>query len=94
MVVRAGLMAELPNQSHFFNDNVADKRLNPAGPDHARWRLPRGARLRRGVAPSPRWRDTDGLRTASAAVSALWREHEDSLTPMLLDVLVNVTMFA
>ena len=28
-------MAELPNQSHFFNDNVADKRLNPAGPDHA-----------------------------------------------------------
>ena len=35
MVVRAGLMAELPNQSHFFNDSVSDKRLNPAGPDHA-----------------------------------------------------------
>jgi selenocysteine lyase/cysteine desulfurase len=35
MVARAGLMAELPNQSHFFNDAVADKRLNPAGPDHA-----------------------------------------------------------
>ena len=31
----AGLMAELPNQSHYFNDAVADKRLNPAGPDHA-----------------------------------------------------------
>ncbi len=35
MVVRAGLMAELPNQSHYFNDIVSDKRLNPAGPDHA-----------------------------------------------------------
>ena len=35
MVVRNGLLDELPNQSHFFNDEVADKRLNPAGPDHA-----------------------------------------------------------
>ena len=35
MVVRNGLLDELPNQSHFFNDTVADKRLNPAGPDHA-----------------------------------------------------------
>jgi selenocysteine lyase/cysteine desulfurase len=32
---------------------------------------------------------TDGLRTATTAVSALWREHEDSLTPMLLDALAD-----
>ena len=90
MVVRAGLMAELPNQSHFFNDNVADKRLNPAGPDHAQ--VASAAAVLDYVEASHRHHggaDTDGLRTASAAVSALWREHEDSLTPMLLDVLAD-----
>lgn len=88
MVVRAGLMAELPNQSHFFNDNVADKRLNPAGPDHAQVGSA-GAVLdyvellhrHHGGATA------DDLRAATAAVSALWREAEDALTPMLLDVL-------
>ena len=35
MVVRNQLMDELPNQSHFFNATVPDKRLSPAGPDHA-----------------------------------------------------------
>ncbi len=55
MVVRAGLMAELPNQSHFFNDSVSDKRLNPAGPDHAQVGVRgRRARLRRGTPPPPR----------------------------------------
>ena len=55
MVVRAGLMAELPNQSHFFNDNVTDKRLNPAGPDHAQVAVGgSGARLRRSTSSSPR----------------------------------------
>jgi selenocysteine lyase/cysteine desulfurase len=90
MVVRAGLMAELPNQSHFFNDSVADKRLNPAGPDHAQV-ASAGAvldyvellhRHHGGV-------ETDGLRTSVASVSALWRAQEDSLTPMLLDVLAD-----
>ncbi len=35
MAVRPSLAAELPNQSHFFNETARDKRLNPAGPDHA-----------------------------------------------------------
>ena len=90
MVVRAGLMAELPNQSHFFNDNVADKRLNPAGPDHAQ--VASAAAVLDYVEALHRHHggaETDRLRTAVAAVSALWREHEDSLTPMLLDVLVD-----
>jgi cysteine desulfurase family protein (TIGR01976 family) len=88
MVVRAGLMAELPNQSHFFNDAVADKRLNPAGPDHAQV-ASAGAVLdyvealhrHHGGAP------TDDLRTASAGASTLWRAHEDELTPRLLGAL-------
>jgi len=90
MVVRAGLMAELPNQSHFFNDSVADKRLNPAGPDHAQVAAA-GAVLdyievlhqHHGGSPS------DDLRTAVTSASALWRAHEDSLTPLLLDALAD-----
>lgn len=90
MVVRAGLMAELPNQSHFFNDAVPDKRLNPAGPDHAQVAaagavLDYVEALHQHHGGSP----TEGLRTATAGASALWRAQEDSLTPRLLDVLAN-----
>ena len=35
MAIRPSLASELPNQSHFFNETSARKRLNPAGPDHA-----------------------------------------------------------
>jgi selenocysteine lyase/cysteine desulfurase len=35
MAVRPSLAMELPNQSHFFNETAREKRLNPAGPDHA-----------------------------------------------------------
>ena len=75
MVVRNGLLDELPNQSHFFNDGVADKRLNPAGPDHAQVaRRRRGARLRRRCCIATTGaRPTIGLRAAASAVSALWR---------------------
>ncbi len=90
MVVRAGLMAELPNQSHFFNDSVSDKRLNPAGPDHAQV-ASAGAVLdyieafHRHHGGSA----TDDLRTAVASASALWRVHEDELTPQVLGALAG-----
>jgi cysteine desulfurase family protein (TIGR01976 family) len=35
MVVRRAVGHALPNQSHWFNDDEAHKRLVPAGPDHA-----------------------------------------------------------
>ncbi len=86
MVVRAGLMAELPNQSHFFNDPVADKRLNPAGPDHAQVAAAAAVldyieQFHHHHGGSP----TDSLRTATVGASKLWRAHEDALTPRLLD---------
>ena len=90
MVVRNGLLDELPNQSHFFNDDVADKRLNPAGPDHAQVGaagavLDYVELLHRHHGGSV----SDGLRLATAGVSARWQAHEDSLTPLLLDVLTD-----
>ncbi len=90
MVVRAGLMAELPNQSHFFNDSVADKRLNPAGPDHAQ--VASAGAVLDYVEELHRYHGgsaTDGLQVAVAEVSKLWRSHEDALTPRLLDALAH-----
>lgn len=88
MVVRAGLMAELPNQGHFFNAEVPDKRLNPAGPDHAQVAAAgavldyvEALHVAHGGSPD------DDLRSAAARVSALWRDHEDVLTGRLLDAL-------
>ncbi len=90
MVVRNGLLDELPNQSHFFNDGVADKRLNPAGPDHAQVAAA-GAVLDYVVALHVHHGGSanDRLRPAASSVSALWRAHEDSLTPRLLDALAD-----
>ena len=86
MVVRRELMDELPNQSHFFNDDARDKRLNPAGPDHAQVASAgsvldyvRELHVHHGGDPAA------PLRTACDDVSTLWRDHEDSLTPRVLD---------
>ena len=88
MVVRNGLLDELPNQAHFFNDSIPDKRLNPAGPDHAQVAAAGAVldyvsdtHLHHGG------RASDGLRAACDHVSSLWRAHEDSLTPQLLEAL-------
>jgi selenocysteine lyase/cysteine desulfurase len=35
MAIRPSLASELPNQGHFFNNTNREKRLVPAGPDHA-----------------------------------------------------------
>ncbi|NND75208.1 MAG: aminotransferase class V-fold PLP-dependent enzyme [Ilumatobacter sp.] len=88
MVVRNGLLDELPNQSHFFNASMPDKRLNPAGPDHAQVACA-DAVLDYVVATHVHHRgaESDGLRVASDHVGRLWRDHEDSLTPQLLDAL-------
>lgn len=90
MVVRSGVMAELPSQSHFFNDSVVDKRLNPAGPDHAQVAaacavLDYMEELHHHHGGS----QADGLHAAVAEVSALWRAHEDALTSRVLDALAD-----
>jgi selenocysteine lyase/cysteine desulfurase len=86
MVIRRDLLNELPNQGHFFNAASPDKRLNPAGPDHAQ--VASADAVLDYVRATHRHHGGDpdaSLRTATAEVSELWRTHEDSLTPRLLD---------
>ena len=90
MVVRSGLLQELPNQSHFFNDAVADKRLNPAGPDHAQVACADAVLDYISDLHVAHGGSSDnGLRLMCEHVSDLWRGHEDSLTPRLLDALTE-----
>lgn len=88
MVVRNGLLDELPNQAHFFSAGSPDKRLNPAGPDHAQVAAC-GAVLDyvRDFHCAHGGATTDSLRTACAQASALWRAHEDALSIQLLNEL-------
>lgn len=84
MVLRNGLLDDLPNQGHFFNERFANKRLTPAGPDHAQ-EAAAGAVLdyvedlarHHGVAG-------DTLRGSTAAVTQLWQEAEDRLSGQVL----------
>lgn len=88
MVVRNGLLDELPNQAHFFSAGSPDKRLNPAGPDHAQ--VAAAGAVLDYVSEFHRAHGgatTDSLRTACASASSLWRSHEDSLSAQVLNML-------
>jgi selenocysteine lyase/cysteine desulfurase len=90
MVVRNGLLAELPNQAHFFNAGSPDKRLNPAGPDHAQVAAA-GAVLDyvTELHTAHGGSTNDTLSDACRRVSALWRAQEDSLSAQLLAALAG-----
>lgn len=85
MVARRGILDELPNQGHFFNAGYPDKRLTPAGPDHAQ------------VACADAVLDYvdataahHGLAGAAAqSVSTLWQAHEDALLAPMLETLAG-----
>ncbi len=88
MIVRNGLLRELPNQTHYFNDDVLGQRLSPAGPDHAQ--VGSAGAVLDYVADlhvAHGGGSADGLRLMCEHVSDLWQRREDSLTPRLLDAL-------
>jgi selenocysteine lyase/cysteine desulfurase len=87
MVVRNGLIDDVPNQGHWFNAEIPTKRLTPAGPDHAQ-EAAAGAVLdyiealykdHGGGTPDA------GLGASVAVVSAAWRDHEERVIRPLLD---------
>lgn len=89
MVVRQSLLDELPNQGHFFNEDLPTKRLTPAGPDHAQEAAAGGVldyvenlAAHHGVAGAT-------LRDSAAAVGHLWRTAEDRLAQPLLSWLAD-----
>ena len=86
MVVRNGLIDELPNQGHFFNAAHAGKRLTPAGPDHAQVAAA-GAVVDYVAALADHHGITGELGDVTARVSTLWRSQESALLEPLMAAL-------
>jgi len=87
MVVRKELLHELPNQGHWFNDSFADKRLTPAGPDHAQVAACAGIADYMDSLHGHHFTADDSPSGRAKAVARLFRAHEQALMAPLLEFL-------
>ncbi len=88
MVAQNGILDELPSQAHYFNEGYPEKRLTPAGPDHAQV-ASAGAVLDYVEALHAHHGGTGDLAAATRAVSKLWQDHETALLQPLLEWLAS-----
>jgi cysteine desulfurase family protein (TIGR01976 family) len=84
MVVRRSLAEALPNQGHYFNADVASKRLTPAGPDHAQVAASAGIPDYVEALHARHFDDVPEPRLVAARVHDLQRAHEARLLAPLL----------
>ena len=85
MVVRRAVGQALPNQGHFFNAGLPDKRLTPAGPDHAQIAACAGVADYIDALHVRHFDDAVPPATRAARVHELQRAHETRLLAPLLD---------
>jgi selenocysteine lyase/cysteine desulfurase len=88
MVTQNGVLEELPSQAHYFNSQFPDKRLTPAGPDHAQI-ASAGAVLDYVESVDRHHGGSADLAAAARSVSQLWRRHEAELLRPLLSYLAS-----
>jgi selenocysteine lyase/cysteine desulfurase len=89
MFLKREINATLPNQGHFFNEALPEKRFTPAGPDHAQIASVNGV-----IDYLDAFADRHGLSGKPAheratAVRGLFRGHETALLQPLLDFLAG-----
>jgi len=85
---RAQVLEELENQGHFFNAGYPEKRLTPAGPDHAQIAATNGVIDYYEALHSHHFDDAAGsLAEKAMQMNALFRAHEKNLVGQLLDYL-------
>ena len=89
MVVRRALAETLPNQGHFFNDAMPEKRLTPAGPDHAQIAACAGIADYLDALHAHHFTDAAEPAVRAARVHDLQRAHETRLLAPLLDWLAR-----
>lgn len=89
MAIRRPLLEALPNQGHYFNAPLINKRLTPAGPDHAQEASAQGVLDYIEVLDRQHGGSGDLADGAVARVNALWAEHETELRRPLLDFLAQ-----
>lgn len=87
MVVRPELARALPNQGHEFNDEYLQKRLTPAGPDHAQIATCAGLGDYIEAVFEKQFKDKSSLSEMAREVSRLQRAHETELLSLLMEAL-------
>jgi cysteine desulfurase family protein (TIGR01976 family) len=87
MFMRRELNAQLPNQGHFFNAELAGKRFTPAGPDHAQIATVNGVMDYLHAVADHHGSGGKPVQDQAAAVRTLFRGHETGLLQPLLDFL-------
>ncbi|NNE75407.1 MAG: aminotransferase class V-fold PLP-dependent enzyme [Acidimicrobiales bacterium] len=88
MVAQNGVLDELPNQGHYFNAEYPDKRLTPAGPDHAQI-ASAGAVLDYIETSFAEHGGTGDLATACRTMATRWQDHETVLLEPVLEFLAQ-----
>ncbi len=89
MAVRRWLLEALPNQAHYFNAPLINKRLTPAGPDHAQEAAAQGVLDYIEALDAHHGGSGKLADGAVARVNALWAEHEQRLRAPLLAFLAQ-----
>ena len=85
---RAQVLAQLENQGHYFNAGYPEKRLTPAGPDHAQIAATNGVIDYYEALYSHHFDDAAAsLAEKAKQMNALFRAHEKNLVGQLLDYL-------
>ncbi len=87
MTVRKPLLERLPNQGHFFNAGYPNKRLVPAGPDHAQIGASGGTLDYIDALAEHHGIAANDLGSRTRAISAMWRTKEIAVAEPLLNFL-------
>ncbi len=87
LYLRREVNAALPNQGHFFNDALPDKRFTPAGPDHAQIAAVNGVADYLDAVAEHHGQAGKTAQERAAGVRTLFRTHEVGLLQPLLDFL-------
>ena len=91
MVVRDSVREQLPNQSHYFNNDEPRKRLVPAGPDHAQVAAAAGIADYFDSVHQHHFSKVEATSVARREnIHQLMRQHEIELLQPLLDFLQNL----
>ncbi len=84
---RAGIQKKLENQAHFFNAGYLEKRLIPAGADHAQVAAANGVVDYYETLYSHHFNGQASLADQARKINSLFAAHEHNLTNQLLDFL-------
>ncbi len=89
LYLRREVNAALPNQGHFFNASLPEKRFTPAGPDHAQIAAVNGIADYFDAIADHHGHRGKSAQERAAAVRGLFRTHEAALLQPLLDFLAQ-----